>query len=283
VLYLCATPIGNLRDVTLRVLDVLATVDLVACEDTRHTRVLLERHGIEARMVSFHDHNEEQRLQAILPLLREGKHVAVVSDAGMPGLSDPGFTLVRACAAEGLPVTVLPGPSAVSTALVLSGLPADCFAFIGFLPRTRAKLVERIAAFDGTGAALVAFESPRRVRASLKAIGEGWPDRRVALCRELTKIHEETVRGTALEVLQRLSDPVRGEVVLVLEAAANGLRASASAGLAGREAIRRSLTDLLTIGVGTRRAAAIVADLTGLPRRVVYEVALQLQRNAADE
>jgi len=143
MLYLCATPIGNLKDVTLRVLEVLKSADLVACEDTRHTRVLLDRHGIDARLISFHDHNEEQRLALLMPLLREGKEVAVVSDAGMPGLSDPGFSLVRACAAEGLPVTVLPGPSAVSTALVLSGLPGDRFAFVGFLARTKAKLWSR--------------------------------------------------------------------------------------------------------------------------------------------
>ena len=156
-------------------------MELIACEDTRHTRILLDRHGIGTRLVSFHEHNEEQRLGMLLPLLREGKDVAVVSDAGMPGVSDPGFTLVRACAAEGLPVTVLPGPSAVPTALVASGLPADRFAFVGFLARGANKLVEQIAAFDGTGAAVVAFEAPRRLAASLAAIGEAlaraarWP------------------------------------------------------------------------------------------------------------
>ena len=168
MLYICPTPIGNLEDVTLRVLTVLRSAELIACEDTRHTRILLDRHGITARLVSFHEHNEEQRLGVLLPLLREGKDVAVVSDAGMPGLSDPGFTLVRACAAEGLPVTVLPGPSAVPTALVASGLPADRFAFVGFLPRGAKKLVEQIAAFDGTGAAVVAFEAPRRLTATLE-------------------------------------------------------------------------------------------------------------------
>jgi len=170
MLYLCATPIGNLEDVTLRVLRVLSEVDLVACEDTRHTRILLRSHGIDAQVVSFHEHNEAQRLASLLPLLRDGKDVAVVSDAGMPAISDPGFTLARACAAEGLPVTVLPGPSAVSTALVLAGLPADRFAFVGFLARTKSRLIEQVSAFDGTGAAVVAFESPRRVRSSLAAI-----------------------------------------------------------------------------------------------------------------
>ena len=204
----------------------------MACEDTRHTRILLDRHGISARLTSFHDYNEEQRLTALLPLLREGKDVALVSDAGMPGLSDPGFSLVRACAAEGIPVTVLPGASSISTALVISGLPTDRFAFVGFLPRAKTKLVEQLAAFEGTGTALVAFESPRRIRASLEVIGARWPERRLAVCRELTKLHEEVIRGTAAEILERLADPVRGEIVLVLEPG-GGSRGAASAGSAG--------------------------------------------------
>ncbi len=283
MLYICPTPIGNLGDVTLRVLEMLRTADLVACEDTRHTRVLLDRHGIAARLVSFHEHNEEARLAGLLPLLREGKSVAVVSDAGMPGLSDPGFTLVRACAAEGLPVTVLPGPSAVSTALVLSGLPTDRFAFVGFLARGKAKLIEQLAGFDGSGATMVAFESPRRIRASLAAIAVRWPERRLAVCRELTKIHEEAVRGTAAEILGQLMDPVRGEVVLVLEPG-GGLQtgvATGGGGGAGQvfgdgEAVRRALTELLDAGLGTKKAAGIVAGLTGMPRKVAYELALGL-------
>jgi 16S rRNA (cytidine1402-2'-O)-methyltransferase len=283
VLYLCPTPIGNLGDVTLRVLEVLRTADLVACEDTRHTRVLLDRHGVAARLISFHEHNEEARLAALLPLLREGKSVAVVSDAGMPGLSDPGFTLVRACAAEGLPVTVLPGPSAVSTALVLSGLPTDRFAFVGFLARGRAKLIEQLAGFDGTGATVVAFESPCRIRASLAAIGGRWPERRLAVCRELTKIHEEAVRGTAAEISERLADPVRGEIVLVLEPA-GGVESGApthDGGGAGRafgdrEAVRQALTELLSAGLGTKKAAGMVAGLTGMPKKVAYELALEM-------
>ncbi len=283
MLYLCATPIGNLGDVTLRVLEVLRTADLVACEDTRHTRILLDRHGVTARLISFHEHNEEARLAAILPLLREGKSVAVVSDAGMPGLSDPGFTLVRACAAEGLPVTVVPGPSAVSTALVLSGLPTDRFAFVGFLARGKAKLIEQLAGFDGTGTTVLAFESPRRVRASLAAIGGRWPERRLAVCRELTKIHEEAVRGTAAEVLEHLADPVRGEIVLVLEpagglgpgAAAAG-RGSAGGACVDREAVRRALAELMAAGLGTKRAAGLVAGLTGMSKKVAYELALEM-------
>jgi 16S rRNA (cytidine1402-2'-O)-methyltransferase len=286
MLTICPTPIGNLKDITLRCLDVLREADLIACEDTRHTMVLLAHYDIHARLMSFHDHNEERRLQVLLPLLREGKSVAVVSDAGMPGLSDPGFSLIRACAAEGLPVTVLPGPSAVSTALVLSGLPADRFAFVGFLARGKTKLIEQLAVFEGTGAALVAFESPRRVRSSLAAIAERWPDRPMVVCRELTKIHEEALRGTATQVLEQLADTVKGEIVLVLGAApagslgAGALRAAEASAYSGptlsdpETRIRKALVDLLAAGMGTKQAAAIAAGLTGLPARTVYRLAL---------
>lgn len=285
MLYICATPIGNLQDITLRVLDALRQVDLVACEDTRHTRILLDRHGISARLMSFHDHNEEQRLAALLPLLREGKDVALVSDAGMPGLSDPGFSLVRACAAEGIPVTVLPGPSSISTALVISGLPTDRFAFVGFLPRAKTKLVEQLAVFVGTGTTLVAFEAPRRIRASLEVIGARWPERRLAVCRELTKLHEEVIRGTAAEILERLADPVRGEIVLVIEPGGSA-RGGAMTGSADalpatlgdvEQKAREALVELQRLGVGTKRAAGMVAGLTGLAARRAYELALEVK------
>ncbi len=290
MLYICPTPIGNLQDVTLRVLDVLGRVDLIACEDTRHTRILLGRHGIDAGgLMSFHDHNEEQRLQALLPLLREGKEVALVSDAGMPGMSDPGFSLVRACAAEGIPVTVLPGPSSVPTALVMSALPADRFAFVGFLARGRRKLRDQLGVFEGTGAAVVAFESPRRLRASLAAIGERWPRRRLAVCRELTKLHEEVIRGTATEVLERLADPVRGEIVMVLEASGEvGMMSRNAFGQATRDIggndsassdlvpqAYKALVTLMDSGVGTKAAARIISDLTGLSAKQAYALALE--------
>jgi 16S rRNA (cytidine1402-2'-O)-methyltransferase len=285
MLYICPTPIGNLQDVTLRVLDTLGACDFVACEDTRHTKILLERHGIEARLVSFHEHNEEQRLAMLLPWLREDKNVAVVSDAGMPGLSDPGFTLVRACVAEGLPVTVLPGPSAVSTALVLSALPADRFAFVGFLARGAGKIVEQLAVFEGTGAALVAFESPRRLPATLAAIAARWPERQVVVCRELSKIHEEAVRGTAAEVVALLGDPVRGEIVLVLEPSPPAGRGAGASGaqltvgdVEGRA--RAALREMGALGLGTKTASGIVAGLTGLPARRAYKLALEVKREA---
>lgn len=293
MLYICPTPIGNLQDITLRCLEVLKHADLIACEDTRHSKVLLARYGITSRLMSFHDHNEEQRLQVVLPLLREGKEVAVVSDAGMPGLSDPGFSLVRACAAEGIPVTVLPGPSAVSTALVLSGLPAGRFAFVGFLARGRSKLLEQLTAFEGTGAALVAFESPRRIRASLAVIAERWPARPVAVCRELTKIHEEVIRGTAGELLDRLPEPVRGEIVVVLGVSggpAGRLHPEPLAGPGGsfatgggmaagelEQRARAALAELQRLGIGTKQAAGLVARLSGIPGKTVYRLALEVK------
>ena len=292
MLYICPTPIGNLGDITLRVLETLGRADLIACEDTRRTRVLLAHHGVgAARLVSFHDHNEEQRLHMLLPPIREGKDVALVSDAGMPGLSDPGFSLVRACAAEGIPVTVLPGASAVSTALVLSAVPADRFAFVGFLARGKRKLQAQLELFEGTGAALVAFESPRRIRTSLASIAELWPQRRLAVCRELTKLHEEVVRGTAAEVLCRLGDPVRGEIVVVLEARGQtggerpiaGGQGAPSVGAGpsdGGESVKRAekaLAQLMDSGVGTKSAARIIADLTGLPTRKAYALALKVK------
>jgi len=196
-LVVCPTPIGNLEDVTLRVLDVLARADVVACEDTRHTRVLLERHDISARLLSLHEHNERARASELVARIGAGALVALVSDAGTPLVSDPGFALMRACHDAELPVEVLPGPSAVVTALVASGLPAERWCFAGFLPRARGELETLLA---GATETLVAFESPRRLAATLTLLAARDPERPVAVCRELTKLHEEVVRGSAREV-----------------------------------------------------------------------------------
>lgn len=215
-LVVCPTPIGNLEDVTLRVLSALREADVVACEDTRRTRVLLERYGVKARLVSYHEHNEERRAGELVERMRGGETVALVSDAGMPLVSDPGYVLVRACVAAGLEVEVLPGPSAVLAALVASALPADRWRFAGFLPRKRGELGRVLSEPGGT---LVAFESPRRVPRTLAALAELDPEREVAVCRELTKMHEEVVRGRAGELAERYRDaPPRGEVVLVIGA-----------------------------------------------------------------
>ena len=201
-LVVCPTPIGNLEDVTLRVLAALRDADVVACEDTRRTRVLLERYGVQASLVSYHEHNERERAAELVERMLAGEVVALVSDAGMPLVSDPGYVLVQGCVAAGLEVEVLPGPSAALAALVASALPADVWRFAGFLPRKRGALVEVL----GSPETVVAFESPRRVGASLAVLAELDPERPVAVCRELTKLHEEVVRGAAAELAERYAD-----------------------------------------------------------------------------
>jgi 16S rRNA (cytidine1402-2'-O)-methyltransferase len=291
MLYVCPTPIGNLGDLTLRVLDVLAAVELVACEDTRHTGRLLAHLGIETRLLSYQEHNERERLGLLLPLLREGRDVALVTDAGMPGISDPGFVLVRACRDEGLPVTVLPGPSSVETALVASGLPSDRFTFVGFLPRERSRLVSFVESAGAGGGSVVAFESPRRLPTTLRLLAQRWPDRETAVCRELTKLHEEVVRGPASQVQAQVGEHVRGEVVLVLapvaDRAAGALgRGAAEEGEGGPAdardvALRATLAALLSAGCPTKEAARVVSALSGLPSRRVYAVALEVKSGPA--
>ncbi|MGA2013084.1 MAG: 16S rRNA (cytidine(1402)-2'-O)-methyltransferase [Solirubrobacteraceae bacterium] len=258
-LVVCPTPIGNLEDVTLRVLAALREADIVACEDTRHTRVLLNRYGVAGRLVSYHEHNERARAEELVARMRDGAVVALVSDAGMPLVSDPGLVLVRACVAAGLGVEVLPGPSAALSALVASALPADRWQFVGFLPRKRSELTRMFAEPQ----TLVAFESPRRLAASLEALAEIDPERPVAVCRELTKIHEEVVRATAAELAARYrAQAPRGEIVLVVGAAAPA-QIDLQAPLA---ALRR----LVEAGAKPRPAAGVVADLTGVAANDLY-------------
>ena len=198
-LVVCATPIGNLEDVTLRVLTELRAADVVLCEDTRHTRGLLQRHGIEARLLSYHEHNEASRTVELVPLLEAGERIALVSDAGMPGVSDPGARIVRAALEAGVEVTVLPGPSAVETALVASGLVGERYQFVGFLPRGAKALSDLWEELRGWRWPAVAFESPQRLPATLRSLAAADAARPVAVCRELTKRFEEIARGTAAE------------------------------------------------------------------------------------
>jgi 16S rRNA (cytidine1402-2'-O)-methyltransferase len=261
-LAVCATPIGNLDDVTLRVLGELRSADAVLCEDTRHTRGLLERHGIRARLLSYHEHNEAKRTAEVLPRLEAGERIALVSDAGMPGISDPGARLIAAALDAGVPVTVLPGPSAVETALVASGLAAERFQFLGFLPRgdrALAALWRELAAWPHPA---VAFESPQRLPGTLRSLAAADPGRTVAVCRELTKRFEEVVRGPAAEVAEHFSDAPKGEVTLVLGPG----RAEAPNADAAAEAV----AELVASGVSRRRAAEVVSRLTGVGRNELY-------------
>jgi 16S rRNA (cytidine1402-2'-O)-methyltransferase len=260
-LVVCPTPIGNLEDVTLRVLSALREADVVACEDTRRTRVLLDRYGVKAKLVSYHEHNERARAAELVGRMRDGAVVALVSDAGMPLVSDPGYLLVRGCVAAGLPVEVLPGPSAAITALVASGLPADEWHFHGFLPRKKGELRELLAHGDAT---LVAFESPRRLPATLALLAELDPDREAVVCRELTKAHEEIARGTAAELAARYAgEPPRGEIVLVV---APPTESPSELDPAALDALRR----LVDAGAHPRKAATVVASLTGGNANALY-------------
>ena len=268
-LVVCATPIGNLEDVTLRVLRELAEVDVVLCEDTRRTRKLLDRHGVEARLVSYHQHNEARRVDELLPRLEAGERIALASDAGLPGINDPGARLIAAAIERGVEVTVLPGPSAVETALVASGLVGERYAFVGYLPRARealARLWEETASWSWP---VVAFESPQRLPASLRSLAEVDPERPVAVCRELTKRFEEVARGPAAEVAKRFAAPPKGEVTLVLGPGSQGQDGSGE-----EEDALAAVSELVASGVPRRQAAALVSRLTGVARNRLYHGSL---------
>jgi 16S rRNA (cytidine1402-2'-O)-methyltransferase len=261
-LAVCATPIGNLDDVTLRLLEELRSADVILCEDTRHTRVLLDRHGISgAKLLSYHEHNEAKRTAELLPRLAAGERVVLVSDAGMPGISDPGARLVEAALEQGVAVTVLPGPTAVDTALVASGFAADRYHFVGFLPRRAGPLASLWRELAGWADPVVAFESPQRLPATLRSLADLLPGREVAVCRELTKKFEEVVRGSAAEVAARFVEPPKGEITLVLGPGTEARDVS--------DALE-AVAELVAAGVPRRQAADVVSRLTGASRNELY-------------
>ena len=267
-LAVCATPIGNLEDVTLRVLRELGEAELVLCEDTRRTRVLLDRHGVAATQLrSYHRHNEASRTAEVLPLLEAGARLALVSDAGLPGVNDPGSRLVVACLERGLPVTVLPGASAVETALVASGFGGGEFRFLGYLPRGDAALEALWRELVRWPHAVVAFESAQRLPASLAVLARVATDRPAAVCRELTKAFEEIVRGTASELAARFAEPPRGEITLVLGPASVPESGDLQDALA-------AIAELLAAGAPRRVAVDVVSRLTGRPRNALYRASL---------
>ncbi len=264
-LAVCATPIGNLGDVTLRVLEELAAADAVLCEDTRHTRILLERHGVRARLLSYHQHNEAARTAELVPRLVAGERQALVSDAGLPGVNDPGNRLIAAALAAGVPVTVLPGASAVETALVVSGLAGEQYRFAGYVPRSekdRQALWQELAIWPHP---TVAFESPRRLPATLASLAAADPDRPVAVCRELTKLHEEVVAGTAGALADRYRESPKGEVTLVIGPARL---------VVDETEARAAVAELVAAGAPRGAAASVVARLTGTSRNTLYRQTL---------
>jgi 16S rRNA (cytidine1402-2'-O)-methyltransferase len=271
MLYVCATPIGNLGDVSPRVLDALREAELVAAEDTRRTRKLLSHFDIHTPLTSFFQHNELQKTDEVLRLLRDGRTVALVTDAGMPGVQDPGMLLVQKVVAGGLDMTVLPGPSAVLTALVASGIAGDGFRFVGYLPRRARELETTLNTWRRAGGLIVAFDTGQRLPKSLAVLAAQLPEARAAVCRELTKVHEEVVRGTALELSERFPVPspdagptasVRGEITLVIDL---GLPLDADA--ARRPGAAAAAVKLLGRGLSRRDCAAALHVCFDMPRR----------------
>jgi len=270
VLLVCATPIGNLGDVTLRVLDALRTADIIQAEDTRVTRKLLSRYEIHTPLEPYHEHNRVARTPGLVERIERGERIALVSDAGTPGVSDPGEHLVDACLEAGVRVEVLPGASAIVTALVASGLPTSAFYFGGFLPRKageRARALEKLASLDAT---LVFYESPGRTPATLASLAHAFPGRRAAVARELTKLHEEVARAEVTELAAAFADrELKGEVVLLVGPP------EAPAQLAfDEELIRERLASAEAEGRSRRDAVRDVATELGLPRNDVYRISL---------
>ncbi len=263
-LYIVGTPIGNLEDITLRALRVLGEVALIAAEDTRKARILLDHYSIRTPLTSFFEGNEQRKLAPLLAALEHGD-VALISEAGMPGISDPGYSLVRAAIDAGFSVTPVPGPAALITALAAAGLPTDRFLFLGFLPRKASEQRAVLAEVAALRATLVLYESPRRVEATLSVLRETLGNRPVALCRELTKLHEEFWRGDLDGALAHLQEqPPRGEFTLVIGGAPE------TAGIWEETRVRAALAERLAQGLSRSQAARDIAALSGWARRDVY-------------
>lgn len=267
-LAVCATPIGNLEDITLRVLRELAEADVVLCEDTRRTRKLLSAHGIRAELLSYHEHNEAARTAQLLPRLEAGARFALVTDAGLPGVSDPGTRLITAALKAGVPVTVLPGASAVETALVAAGISFDRYQFLGYLPRGGKALEALLHELRTWPHAAVAFESPQRLARSLELFARVLPDRDIAVCRELTKVFEEVVRGSAREVAATFSTAPKGEITIVVAPD------DVVAGPTEETAAAAAVAELVDAGLSRRQAVDIVAGLAGVSRNRIYRASL---------
>ncbi|MEW6144645.1 MAG: 16S rRNA (cytidine(1402)-2'-O)-methyltransferase [Thermodesulfobacteriota bacterium] len=271
-LYIVSTPIGNLGDITLRALEILKEADFIACEDTRTTKKLLARYAIERPLISYHEHNEIEKSNEILSLLRDGRSVALVSDAGTPCISDPGYRLVKLASESGIDVLSIPGPSAAVSALSVSGLPTSHFAFFGFPPRTKKHLTDFLARIKDYPETLVFYESPNRVLKTLRAMLEVLGDRNISLSREMTKLYEETLRGKISQVLESLLErsEIKGEVTLVVEGA------SPESGEADTEEVDTMLSSCKKKGLSLKDAVKIVSGETGYSKSKTYKRALAI-------
>lgn len=271
-LYIVSTPIGNLEDITLRAIRILKEADLIACEDTRTTRKLLFRYAIETPLISYHEHNEIEKAKELLSLLEEGKNVAIVSDAGTPGISDPGYRLVKLASEHCIEVLPVPGPSAVVSALSVSGLPTSSFAFFGFLPRTKKRLTDYLGSIKSYPETLVFYESPNRVMKTLRAMLEVFGDRNISLSREITKLYEETLRGKISEVLETLGkrNEIKGEVTIVVEGA------SAETGEIDIADVDTMLRSYKKSGLSLKDAVKKVSEESGYSKSKTYKRALAI-------
>ena len=277
-LYIVSTPVGNLADITLRALDTLRTVDLIAAEDTRHTRKLLSYYDIHKPLTSYHEHNARQRGAELIKKIGSGLSIALVTDAGTPGISDPGELLIEAALQSGIEPVVIPGPTALIPALVVSGLQTRPFVFLGFPP---ARGAERRGFFERNAdlaMTLVLYESPRRLVKTLEDMLGSWGERRVAVARELTKLHEEIFRGLISEAVEHFAGEVRGELALVVEGA--GSPAGAESSDPDPSIWRDELKALLSRGLSSKEAASTIATRFSLPRRTVYQAALEMKKEA---
>jgi 16S rRNA (cytidine1402-2'-O)-methyltransferase len=269
VLYVVATPIGNLEDMTLRALRVLKEADLIAAEDTRHTRRLLNHYGIRTPLTSYHEHNETEKARSLVKRLCAGNTVALVSDAGTPAISDPGYDLVRVAVEAGVPVVPVPGPSALTAVLSAGGLPTDRFVFEGFLPARKGERRERLTSLREEGRTLVFYEAPHRLKEALADLAEIFGPRDIVLARELTKVHEEFMRGPIDEVISRLAhQEPRGEVVVVVRGFSG--RSAPSA-----EQLRAEARTLQRNGLRTKEIAEVLGEKYGYSKKEIYRLVLE--------
>jgi 16S rRNA (cytidine1402-2'-O)-methyltransferase len=268
VLYIVATPIGNLEDISLRAIRILKQVDLIAAEDTRHTQVLLNHYGIHTPLTSYHEHNEKTKSQALLVQLIQGKTLALVSDAGTPAISDPGYRLVSEASGAGIPVVPIPGASALTAVLAASGLPTDRFVFEGFLPAKKKQRRERLRELSQESRTVVLFEAPHRLKQSLDDIYEILGDREIVVAREVSKVHEEFLRGEVSDIIGRVAGhDIRGELTLII-------RGSREKAHVSEQQLRREIQKLKAEGVRVKEIAEILGEKYSLAKKQVYRLAL---------
>ncbi len=278
-LYIVATPIGNLQDISLRAIEVLGQVDLIAAEDTRHSGKLLKHYGITTPLMALHEHNEQARIKHCLQNLREGRSLALITDAGTPLISDPGFQLVRAARQSGLTVSPIPGPSAITAALSCAGLPSDSFIFAGFLPAKQAARLKKLESYSGENRTMIFYEAPHRIVDTLQDMQRIFsPQRRAVLAREMTKTHETFLADTLEKLLERLSqddNQQRGEMVLLLEGDAEEKSADMK-----EVAVRPDkLMEVLLEELPLKQASSLAAKISGLKKNSLYQMGLELKRN----